>query len=107
MTKSRKLVYSVCSGDSRQNGSEGRVGPPESAERTEKHGKHGKHGKTRFLRGTRASGQGCHIEAIVVYLARSGQARTGHLAPPEPRTGGVPAIAIAPLPHLDGEEGRR
>ena len=50
----------------------GRLGPPESARKPEKTRKHGKHGKTRFLRVTRASTRGCHIEAIV---ATSGSPR--------------------------------
>ena len=63
MVKSRKLAFLVCFRHSAGNGPGCRLGPPESVEKPEKARKHGKQRKTRFLRVTRASGQGyqrCH-----------------------------------------------
>ena len=56
--KSRKLAYSVCFRRPGENGSEGRLGPPDSVKKHGKDEKHEKTRKTRFLRVTRPVGQG-------------------------------------------------
>ena len=73
MTKSRKVAYSGVFGHPAENGQEGRLGPPEFTGKAGKAGKAGKELFPRFLRVTRAVGQGypgSHLEAIVTYLSR-------------------------------------
>ena len=107
VTKSRKVAILATSLVPGHSCPDGRLGPPDSSEKHGKAGKAGKGSKRPFLRVQGPLAKGVSIEAIVVYLARFEQARTGHLAPPGSRTGEIPSNRFAPLSSLDGRKGRQ